>query len=406
MKKDIDALMRKMKINALYAEGLSSTNATMYYLLNGVNIFGYYIKKRGERPYVIHSSIEREVAKQTGYRLINMSTLNARAIMEKYEDKIKAHAKIIDAVFNKLNVKGRVAFIGTGATGASFHQLRLLGRYNKKIKIHYNPDKDIIALARETKDKQEVDRIKQAGAAVIGAFNSMIKKVRAMKMHKNAISKPDKKKLRIGDLRSMLQNDLFRRGYVNSSGMIVAQGRDAGVPHNAGNDREVVIPGATIVFDIYPQELGGGYYFDFTRTLCFGFASKKVRDVYNLVKEAQDFVIDQITVGKRNIEIEKKLCKFFERSGHATLMTDHCVQNGYCHSLGHGLGLNVHESPHFGLLKTNKDRIRRGHVFTIEPGLYYPEKGFGIRLEDVVYVNSRGKVINLTKCSRNLVVKM
>jgi Xaa-Pro aminopeptidase len=60
----------------------------------------------------------------------------------------------------------------------------------------------------------------------------------------------------------------------------------------------------------------------------------------------------------------------------------------------------------FNLLKNNADTIKRGHVFTVEPGLYYPEKDFGIRLEDVVHINSRGQVQNLTRFPRRFVIEM
>jgi Xaa-Pro aminopeptidase len=188
--------------------------------------------------------------------------------------------------------------------------------------------------------------------------------------------------------------------------MIVAQGRDAGVPHNSGNDREAVKVGETIVFDIFPQQQGGGYYFDFTRTICFGYAPKKYHEVYRLVKQAQDISFEQIRTGHLNIEIERSICKFFEKNGHPSPLSTPKTQSGYCHSLGHGLGLNIHESPGFGLFRTNKDRITAGHVFTVEPGLYYPEQDFGIRLEDVIYIDPKGKPVNITNHPRQLVVDM
>jgi len=58
------------------------------------------------------------------------------------------------------------------------------------------------------------------------------------------------------------------------------------------------------------------------------------------------------------------------------------------------------------LFTTNKDRVSRGHVFTVEPGLYYPDEGFGIRLEDVIYIDGRGRPVNLTRTARRLVIEM
>lgn len=406
MKKDIDKLMKKMKIDAIYAVGKSSKDATMYYLLNGANIYGHYIKKQGKPACVIHYPIEREIAQKSSLKLINLNRYEIKKIFEKYPDKIKANAFFIKTIFDNLKINGDVAFYGKTTFGMGYNYLQQLIKFDKKIKIHYESQKDLITIARETKSEEEVKRIKHAGKAVVHAFTNMLETVRSMKIKNNVIMKDKNKKLLIGDLRAMLQRNLFEKNLVNSEGMIVAQGRDAGVPHNAGKEREVVKLGKTIVFDIYPQELGGGYFFDFTRTICFGYAPKNIKEIYNIVRDAQDYIIDRLKVGKKNIEIEKSICKFFEKKGHKTFLSTPKIQNGYCHSLGHGIGLNVHESPTFGLLKTNNDKIKPGYVFTIEPGLYYPDKGFGIRLEDVIYINNKGKVINLTNCPRKLVAEM
>jgi len=406
MKKDLDKIMKEHRVDAIYAEGKSSKNATMHYLLNGVNISGIFVKQRGKRPYVIHSSLEREVAEQTGYRLINWNIFNTKKIAERHGDKIKTSAELIKQILEHSKIKGTIAFCGATNMGLAYNILRRLCKICRDVEVYYEKDRDIVMTARATKDSSEVQRIKKAGQAVTGAFNNVIKTVRDFKVKKNTIMKDRKHSLRIGDVRSMLQMELLARGYINSEGMIVAQGRDAGVPHNAGNDRESVKLGKTMVFDIYPQELGGGYFFDFTRTICFGSAPKHIRELYAIVKEAQDLVFDECRVGRLNRQIETTLCRFFKKHGHPTFLSDPKTQKGYCHSLGHGLGLNVHEKPIFGLLRTNKNRIARGQVFTIEPGLYYPDKGYGIRLEDVAYVNQRGKVENLTTCARTLVVRM
>lgn len=406
MKRDLDRIMKEHRVDAIFAEGKASKNATMHYLLNGANISGVFIKERGKRPYVVHSTIEREIAQQTGYRLINWNVFDIRKLTERYDDKIKTNAALIRKIIEHCHIRGTVAFYGTTNMGVGYYNCKRLAQIYPLVKVYYEKGKDIVMAARNTKDHQEVQRIKKAGRAVTQSFNALIKYVRSMKVKRQVIMKDRKHPLRIGDMRSMLNIELLNRGYTNSEGMIVAQGRDAAVPHNAGNDRETVKLGRTIVLDIFPQELGGGYFFDFTRTVCFGFAPKRIRELYSVVKDAQDLIFDQCIKGRLHRRIEESLCRFFEKHGHTTFLSDPRTQSGYCHSLGHGLGLNVHESPAFGLVKTNRDRITPGQVFTIEPGLYYPDQGFGIRLEDVAYINTRGKVENLTICARNLVIGM
>jgi Xaa-Pro aminopeptidase len=77
---------------------------------------------------------------------------------------------------------------------------------------------------------------------------------------------------------------------------------------------------------------------------------------------------------------------------------------GYTHSLGHGLGLHVHERPWFGKNATEKDRLVPGVVVTLEPGLYYPEKGFGVRLEDTLWIRPDGKPEVLAEYPLDLVL--
>ncbi|MEO0185373.1 MAG: Xaa-Pro peptidase family protein [candidate division WOR-3 bacterium] len=406
MKKDIDLFMKKNDVNAIVATGSANNDSIMYYLLNGVNITALFIKKYGRPAYIIHSAIEREEAMKTKLKSIGWEKFGINDIFGKYKDRIKANAVLFDTVLRHFKVKGRVAFYGNASLGYGYNFLKQLRMINKRIEILYEPEKSLITQVRMAKDKQEIERIKRVRNGVISAFDKTIEWARKMKVRNGTIYKDKKRKLLIRDLKKHISDELFRLGFVNSSGLIISQGRDAGVPHNSGKDNEPVKTGKTIVFDIFPQEIGGGYYFDFTRTVCFGFASDNIKKEYEQVKQAQDIAFENLRIGRRTREVEKAVCKYFERNKHPTFLNYPGVQKGYCHSLGHGLGLNVHENPVFGLLKTNMDRLEKGMVFTIEPGLYYPEKGYGIRLEDVVYIDLRGRVINLTRYPRNLVVEM
>ncbi len=406
MKKDLDRLMAAFKIDALYAEGSAHSDPSLYYLFNGVGITGRFIKKRGRPAYVVHKSIEREEAAKTGLRRFDLSSLDLQALIEKKRSPAEAGAQVTAFLFNRLKVTGNVACYGFAPLGNAYHYLRALHRACPAIKIANPLNCDVLAAARETKDPEEVQRIRQAGRGVARSFDAVLNMVKKMRIKNRRIYKNPRQALTIGDLKAALKEHLFRQGLINSSGLIVAQGRDAGVPHNSGQDRQAVETGRTIVFDIFPQEIGGGYYFDFTRTVCFQSAPEKIISLYQIVCQAQDAIFGWLKIGRRTIEIEKKLCRFFEERGQPTMMSNRQTQQGYCHTLGHGLGLNVHEPPTFGLLKNNRDTIKKGAVFTVEPGLYYPNQGFGIRLEDVAYVAPSGTIVNLTSYPRELVVRM
>ncbi len=406
MKKDIDYFMKEKGVSAIIGIGSPHNDAVMYYLLNGVNVQGLYIKKYKSPAWVIHSEIEREEALKTGLKTISLSKYNVYEIYNKYKDKVKANAVFLYTVLKDLKIKGRIAIYGNAQMGYGYYFLRHLKRLDKRMDILYEPEKTMIMELRMTKDDFEVERIKRVRDGVANAFSNAIDWVRRMKVKSGFIYKEKNKKLLIRDFKKYVSDELFKAGFINSSGLIIAQARDAGVPHNSGKDNEPVKFGKTIVFDIFPQEIGGGYYFDFTRTVCFGYAPDYVKKDFELVKEAQDIAFESLKVGRRTRDVEKKVCEFFEKHNHPTFISNPRTQVGYCHSLGHGLGLNVHESPSFGLLKTNQDRLEKGMVFTIEPGLYYPDKGYGIRLEDVIYIDKKGRIVNLTQYPRQLVVEI
>jgi Xaa-Pro aminopeptidase len=79
---------------------------------------------------------------------------------------------------------------------------------------------------------------------------------------------------------------------------------------------------------------------------------------------------------------------------------------GFVHGLAHGLGLDVHEAPRFSRDATERDVLRAGSVVTIEPGLYYPERGLGCRLEDAVYVRPDGAMEVLAPYPLDLVIPL
>jgi Xaa-Pro aminopeptidase len=99
------------------------------------------------------------------------------------------------------------------------------------------------------------------------------------------------------------------------------------------------------------------------------------------------------------------MCELFEKRGHETLRTNPQVRNGYVHSLGHGVGLEIHERPTLSDYPGNDDTLEPGAVFTFEPGLYYPDKGgWGMRIEDIYRVTDDGRIENMTNYPRDLVL--
>ena len=128
-----------------------------------------------------------------------------------------------------------------------------------------------------------------------------------------------------------------------------------------------------------------GYASDMTRMLHLGEASSEIRGWYADVLEAQLAALDAVREGASAGSVDRAARRVLQAKGHGKLFT---------HSTGHGLGMEVHESP--GLRKQDKTRLQAGMVVTIEPGIYIEGAG-GIRIEDTVAVTKTGcEILTLT----------
>ena len=99
-------------------------------------------------------------------------------------------------------------------------------------------------------------------------------------------------------------------------------------------------------------------------------------------------------------------CEYFESKGHQSQLNTPSPIEGYVHSLGHGVGLNIHERPFSGLQASDDQRLAPNVVVTSEPGLYYPEKGMGFRIEDTFWVRPDGRMERLADYPYDFVLPM
>ncbi|HLV43487.1 MAG TPA: M24 family metallopeptidase, partial [Aggregatilineales bacterium] len=114
--------------------------------------------------------------------------------------------------------------------------------------------------------------------------------------------------------------------------------------------------------------------------------------------------MEALEVGTTGNIYQEMTCDFFEERGHPTIRTAPGTEQGYVHSLGHGLGLQIHSRPRLSAVST--DVIKPRQVLTIEPGLYYPDEGYGVRVEDTVFIDDSGEVHSLTPFPKDLVIEV
>ncbi|MBF0125570.1 MAG: aminopeptidase P family protein [Magnetococcales bacterium] len=178
---------------------------------------------------------------------------------------------------------------------------------------------------------------------------------------------------------------------------IVAGGSQGSDPHEEGDGP--LYPHQPIILDIFPRMEKTGYWGDMTRTICRGEAPERVRRAWEAVKAAQEVACAGIRDGVSGLAIHQAVTACLTAAGFPTGCDAQGRQEGFFHGTGHGLGLEIHESPRI----SGKEQIlRSGHVVTVEPGVYYPDMG-GVRLEDVVVVEQNG-CRNLTRFPKFLEV--
>ena len=187
-------------------------------------------------------------------------------------------------------------------------------------------------------------------------------------------------------LRSEIDCTMLKLGCL-STGTICAGGRQGAQPHNAGSG--VLYADKPIVMDIFPRSSSTGYWGDLTRTVVKGRATDVVKRAFEAVFEARELAKSMLKIGAIPADIHNAAAKSMEKRGFYTGVNDG-GNFGFFHSLGHGVGLDIHENPRLSFRSTTP--LKGGEVVTIEPGLYYPEWG-GIRLEDMAYVSDEVKIL-------------
>ncbi|HNB53528.1 MAG TPA: M24 family metallopeptidase [Anaerolineales bacterium] len=410
MKSDLDRLMQENDIAALLVTGAGQHNPAMYYLTGGAPLtHADLIKPRGAAPVLFHGTMERDEAAKSGLPLKNLSDYNYKELLQKANgDRILASALRYQQMLADNGItSGRVALYGKTELNEAFSIFTRLQKIAPDLElIGEAPGNSILLQAMATKDETEIARIRHMGKVTTEVVGLTAEFLSSHPAKNGKLTKADGNPLTIGDVKRQINFWLAERGAEAPEGFIFAQGRDAGVPHSQGNPDEALETGKTIIFDIFPCEAGGGYYYDFTRTWSLGYAPDGVESLYDDVRSTYDTIMGDIKLNAAGSQYQEKVCDMFEALGHKTIRGDLTLQEGYIHSLGHGLGLHVHEAPSFRNKEyaSDKDVLFPGAVITVEPGLYYPSKGMGVRLEDTVWVRPDGVMEILAEYPLDLVI--
>ena len=363
-------------------------------------------RKRGGSAVLFYNSMERDEAIKTGLKTKNLADYNYNDLLNQSNGStLMAVVKRYQQMLTEHGItSGKIALYGRSEIGTNYAIFSALQKEVPGLNLFGEVDNSVLMLARMTKDETEIERIRKVGGITTQVVGMVEDFITSHSAKDGILIKKDGMPLTIYDVKSRINLWLAELGLENPEGTIFSIGRDAGVPHSSGNPSDPLKLGQTIVFDIYPCEAGGGYFYDFTRTWCLGYAPDDILALYEDVLTVYTKVIEQLHMGNPFKEYQQLACELFSAQGHPTIKENPQTQIGYVHSLGHGIGLNIHERPWSGISSDQKDCLVPGSVFTIEPGLYYPDKGMGVRLENSFLVRSDGKIEVLAEYPMDLVL--
>ena len=411
MKSDIDGMMKTRNLDAIIVFGNAEHNPPMTYLTGGGHVsHATLIKKRDEQAILFFGDMERDEAAKSGLRLIPYSKYDFDELSKKANrDGLLAGAYRCELMLKDAGVNsGRVGVYGTYDLSAVFGMLSHLQKLFPQIEFVGEAREDSIFMRiMETKDESEVARIRKMGKITTNVVARVADFLTSCNVNADEVLlKEDGSLLTVGDVHSKIRLWVAEQGAELPSGFIFAIGRDAGVPHSAGTPSDLMRLGQTIVFDIYPAEAGGGYYYDFTRTWSLGYATPEAQELYDQVREIFEKLSENFDLNAPFKNYQQMTCEYFESKGHKTPLHTKSPVEGYVHGLGHGVGLNIHERPFSSLLNGDDHRLVPGVVITSEPGLYYPEIGMGFRIEDTLWVRPDGKMETLADYPYDFVLPM
>jgi len=234
--------------------------------------------------------------------------------------------------------------------------------------VKFVPAGSVVATVASVKDESEIDLIRKAASISENVFAELLGAIR------DGISELDlAAEIAYLHRRFGAEADAFEP--------IVASGVRGALPHARATSKKLR-KGELITIDFGCRYQG--YHSDLTRTVALGRIGKNQQRIYTVVRDAQRFALDAARDGLRGSDLDAVARKHIDK---------HRMGKYFMHSLGHGLGLQVHESPRISALSA--ERLQAGHVITVEPGVYIEGTG-GVRIEDDIVIRKGGRELITT----------
>jgi Xaa-Pro aminopeptidase len=265
--------------------------------------------------------------------------------------------------------------------------------------VDLSVDQELFDLRRRGKNELELAGIRRAQRAADAGMRTVADMLAAASPGRGSLLL-EGEELTVERVKAAVAAAFEEQGCV-SDDFIVAPGAQGAVGHHMGSGP--IALGEPVVVDLWPRDRESACFADMTRTFVAGEPSTEIREYHRLAREALDRTTARVRAGMDCRALFDAACDVFEAAGHPTLRTKaegEVLADGFFHGLGHGVGLEVHESPYMTNIPAGE--LVAGDVITLEPGLY--RRGYGgVRVEDLVLVAADGHEV-LTGFSYDLEV--
>jgi Xaa-Pro aminopeptidase len=251
--------------------------------------------------------------------------------------------------------------------------------------IEVKADRELFVGRRRVKNAAELAGIRRAQRAAEAAMGAARELLRSAERQNGGLV-VEGEPLTCERVKLVVEQVFSEHG-VFADEFIVSHGAQTAVGHDMGSGP--IAPDEPICLDLFPRDRESGCYADMTRTFVVGTPSEELREYHKLCREALQRSVAAIKPGIPGKDVNRVACDVFEQHGFPTLLSKQpgeVLRDGFYHSLGHGVGLEVHEEPALG---RGPGELVAGDVVAVEPGLYRNGYG-GCRLEDLVRVTEDG----------------
>jgi len=391
---DLDSILTEKGAEALLLYSDSYKDANMYYLTKFLAPDPFiFLKRVDSDPVIVVNQMEYPRAqKQSIVKAVkSYSNYNYLEAVKTTKDPQLGAMKFIAKVAEKELGTGTRICVPPNFPVIAADVLREEG-------LTINPMFGVVEKARETKDSHEVEEIKAVQAVNEEVTSEAIEVIANSDVGSNKTLLINGEPLTVGKIKSFFGRKLLENGCLPEEDIIVACGTKASDPHYVGELKDKLKADQPIILDSYPRSIQKRYWTDMTRTVVKGRASDKLKKMFDAVSEAKNASFDAIQAGAVGSQVYDVCCDVLEKAGYETTRGGKKITKGMTHSLGHGVGLQIHESPRMSELYTSP--LKAHSIVTVEPGLYDPQIG-GVRLEDIIEVTKSG-YNNLTKMETQL----